>query len=141
LRKRIAVAGAVTLALALIMSASASGGTVQVRAVHVRDSTQKYKVRPHSLKFSFGAIFPPVKINKIHRWHHWNHAETKAHGVLHYNPCKPNCAAGNERHRRAKVKLSHVRRCNGRRVYRRIAITPRGMPTHTHTITCSGQLR
>jgi hypothetical protein len=109
--------------------------------VHVRDSTHKYKARPHTLYFTFGALFPPIKINKIHLWHDWGDGRTKAHGILRYDNCKPNCAEGDYKSRPSKVRLSHIRRCHGRRIYRRIAVRPRGLPTHTHTITCSGHLR
>src|SRR5215207_1275826 len=131
-RKRtLAAASAALLVVGLGASASAFG------KVYVRDSTHEYKLRPHTLYFAYPALLPPFKINKIHRWHGWGNDTTKAHGVLHYNPCKPSCAAGNERHRRAKVKLGNIGHCHGRRVYRRVAITPRGLPKHTHRITCS----
>ena len=120
------------------------------RGARVRDSTGEYKYKPTTLKFEFPALAPPFKITKIRHWFGWTPARiaggfgTKAEGWLHYDDCKPNCASGHYKRRRAHFQLSRLHGCgrhHRRLVYGQIAIKPRGLPRHSHRIGCSGLLR
>jgi hypothetical protein len=129
---------------AALLVVSLAGTAVAGPRVTVRDSTGKHKYKPTTLKFAFPALAPPFKITKLRRWKDWTikgGPTTRAKGWLHYDDCKPNCAEGHYKRRRAGVFLFAPHRCHGRLVFRAVRVVPLGLPAHTHRIKCSGILR
>jgi hypothetical protein len=123
-------------ALAFTVLAATAVGTV-----YVRDSTKHYKVRPDRLHFILGAG-TEVKFKQLKPWHRWGHSRTRARAIERYNDCKPDCADGHIRGTHARVRLSHIRTCHHRRVYKRIHIHPKNdnAPSGKGRITCAGNV-
>jgi hypothetical protein len=132
------VAGVAVLVIAFMSTAVAG------QRVTVRDSTHKYKYKPTSLYFAYRALFPPFRLTKLRYWVSWNDVPTVAAesiGWLHYDDCKPNCAEGHYRRKRAYVTLYGIHRCHGRRVFGKVRVKPRHLPAHRHRINCRGLLK
>jgi hypothetical protein len=51
------------------------------------------------------------------RWRRWGHSVARGRGVFHYNDCDPYCAAGSFTSYRVNLRLSRIRRCDGRLQY------------------------
>jgi hypothetical protein len=128
-------------ALAALAILSLGSTAVAGPRLTVRDSTGKYKYKPTTLKFKFPALAPPFKITKLRHWVGWGTARPTTKGWLHYDNCKPNCAEGHYKRKRATVRLFAPRHCHGRRVFGAVYVRPRHLRNHFHRIGCSGVLR
>jgi hypothetical protein len=57
------------------------------------------------------------------RWLRWTPTEARATGTFLTNACNPSCGAGNYTAQPARFELSHVVRCDGKRVFDHFVVT------------------
>jgi hypothetical protein len=134
----------VTAGTAFVLCLSLVATAVSEPRITVRDSTHKYKYKPSTLYFASPALTPPFKLTKLQRWVSWSVRQSEAtatKGWLHYDNCKPNCAEGHYRRKRAMVQLYAPHRCHGRLVFGKVWVKPRHLPAHAHKINCRGFLK
>jgi hypothetical protein len=129
------------IGLVMLLTAGLLGGAAMAQGkVRVRDLTQEYKYKPVTLKIAISGT-SSVRLTKLREWNSWGRKVTKSKGWMHYNTCRPTCAAGNEARKRARVQLRGIHRCNGRRVYKSIRIAHRNWPPLQAGINCKGYFR
>jgi hypothetical protein len=96
------------LAMAYAQSATACSG--HCHRIRINAGTHQ-AVKPHRLLSlsGDGAFY----MTKIRHWRHWNHRRARAHGKVHLNDCKPDCADGTFSTYRGRVRVSRPLNCGG----------------------------
>lgn len=114
----VALAG---LSLVLVIDGSAGyahkSGASRYKQVFLKVQYSRAKVRPS--KVLPPLINPPFGKGLRHNWKHWGSKRTSARGLMYYDTCRPDCAAGYHTDS-GSVLLNDVRRCHGQRRYRKI---------------------
>lgn len=106
-----------------VVTAVLLGGAIDASAggdkVYFKDLNFKPRIKPERIEIAVGAgaYFYATDLKS---WRHWGGRRTSARGNLHYNDCKPSCAAGDYKSVNGVVKLSRIRRCGDQRRYRKI---------------------
>jgi hypothetical protein len=128
---------AVIVCAALVYGSLVALPSEAAERVYVRDSTKKFKRRPDTMKWVFGAgAF--LRYKHLEPWDGWGSSKAKAKGSEIYPDCKPDCATGGYKSRPAKVRLKGRATCKGKTIYDRMVVRARGAPNFGVHLTCQG---
>jgi hypothetical protein len=97
--------------------------------VYLRDPLSNRLVQ-HPRTISFG----DAELTRL-KWHHWGARRATATGRASVLVCEPSCGAGHRVHGKVTVHVRHRVRGHGRRVYRCIEGTVRGVPASVRRIS------
>jgi hypothetical protein len=116
----------VTVALGSLAVAVPVAGAFRGRQVYVIGNCSKAEVRPSKLILACAdANFYATVL----RYRSYGGAVAVAQAVSHRNTCEPNCASGRFVSRAATVRLSAIKRCDGRFYYTMATVS--GTPSTT----------
>ncbi len=100
-------------------------GSLPAGAIGVVDVSGHVAVRPGALETSSDGSLERVV------WSSWSADGASGAGEFRVLDCQPNCATGHTRRVAARVELSDVRVCDGRRYFGRAVVTPASGPAPT----------
>ena len=95
---------------ALVVVASTQSASAQRPPIRINAGTHQAVEPSRLLSLSGDGAF---YMTKIRHWHHWNHHRATAHGKVHLNDCKPDCADGHFHTYRGFVRVSRPLNCGG----------------------------
>jgi hypothetical protein len=96
--------------LAALLFAGPVRAAVAERVYAIDPLSHKLRVKPHKLSFR------EVEMTEL-RWHRWGGKVARARGISRILTCSPSCAEGGAETTATTVKLSRIRRHNGKRRY------------------------
>jgi hypothetical protein len=96
--------------LAGLLVAGPIAAATAKRVYAIDPLSHKLKVKPHKLSFR------EVEMTEL-RWRHWGRKVARARGISRILTCSPNCGSGGAETTATTVKLSRIRRHNGKLRY------------------------